>query len=308
MSNQTELLALCSKFDELLQRQEELINVHFETYATKELPQHEEPMLAERSSPEQRVLSAQFITEKLIPTHLETIVGPLEKTNTELSQLLDQLEVQIPLLASEPMKQALTDWFALSKALFSDRGVQAAFIFKADTWDGTIPRLVIERGGEITGTTTPEQFTSELWQACSAIEQAVERIEKTIESRKKAAVLVVYWTKVNGRKTLSFAETMELREYAKSQTDLVADILTTEQSVWKQLYLSLTAECQKSSPELMSEIIELEDKQARLIALLPDLHRNAEAMKAHHHGSRIWWWLIAVIAALGLILLFSRQF
>jgi len=109
----------------------------------------------------------------------------------------------------------------------------------------------------------------------------------------KQRVLAEYDAKVNGRKALSFQETMELREYAKSRTDLIAEQLTAEQTVWKALYESLTEQARQVAPDLMVEIEVLEKKQEDLLYILTMM---AAKRKAHPHdyGVRVWWGFVIV--------------
>ena len=109
----------------------------------------------------------------------------------------------------------------------------------------------------------------------------------------KQRVLAEYDAKVNGRKALSFKETMELREYAKSHTDLIAEQLTAEQTVWKALYTSLTEAARKAAPDLFGEIEVLEKKQEDVLYVQTMM---AAKRKAHpnDYGVRVWWGFVIV--------------
>jgi hypothetical protein len=109
----------------------------------------------------------------------------------------------------------------------------------------------------------------------------------------KTRVLAEYYVKVNGRSALTFQESMELREYVKSRTDLHSDNLTMEQVIWKSLYDGLTEELRKSSPDSMAEIETLEKRRDNLQDLQGMM---AEKMKARPHdlGIRAWWGFVII--------------
>ena len=83
----------------------------------------------------------------------------------------------------------------------------------------------------------------------------------------KERVLAEYYAQVNGRTSLSFKETIELRDYAKARTDLHSDDLTPDQVIWKKLHEGLTEELRKSSPDSMAEIEQLEKERDNLQGL-----------------------------------------
>jgi hypothetical protein len=73
--------------------------------------------------------------------------------------------------------------------------------------------------------------------------------------------------KVGARPQLTIEETMEIREYAKSRTDLVSHNLTAEQAAWNALYDGLTEELRSTTPDVMAEVEPLEKQMASLQSL-----------------------------------------
>ena len=114
----------------------------------------------------------------------------------------------------------------------------------------------------------------------------------------KQRVLAEYDAQVNSRTVLSFKETMELREYAKSRTDLIAEQLTAEQTVWKALYVSLTEEARRAAPDLLAEIEVLEKKQKDLLYVLTMMAAKRKA-NPHDYGVRVWWGFVIVGLLIG---------
>ncbi len=109
----------------------------------------------------------------------------------------------------------------------------------------------------------------------------------------KQRVLAEYAAQVNGRKALSFKETMELREYAKSRTDFIAEHLTAEQTVWKALYESLTEQAREVAPNLMIEIETIEKQRDDLLYILTMMAAKRKALP-HDYGVRVWWGFVIV--------------
>ena len=60
--------------------------------------------------------------------------------------------------------------------------------------------------------------------------------------------------KVAGRSRLTIKDTFEIRQYAKSRTDLDGNDLTAEEAAWKTLYLSLSEQLRETAPDLMAEV------------------------------------------------------
>ena len=116
----------------------------------------------------------------------------------------------------------------------------------------------------------------------------------------KKRVLTEYYAKVNGRTALSFSESMELREYVKSHTDLRVECLTPEQDVWKSLHIGLTEELRKAGPDLMAQIEALEERRERLEHLD---EKMAAKMKAcpNDYGVRVWWGFVILGFIIGWI-------
>ena len=114
----------------------------------------------------------------------------------------------------------------------------------------------------------------------------------------KERVLTEYYAKVNGRTALSFSESMELREYAESHTDLRSECLTPEQDVWKSLHIGLTEELRKAGPDLMAQIEALEERREKLEHLD---EKMAAKMKAcpNDYGVRVWWGFVIIGLLIG---------
>jgi hypothetical protein len=108
-----------------------------------------------------------------------------------------------------------------------------------------------------------------------------------------ARVLTEYNSKISGWTAPTFKETMELREYTKSRTDLRTDQLTPEQAAWKSLYIGLTEGLRKSFPDAMAEIERLEEHQDRHEVLMEMMTAKLKA-RPHDYGVKVWWGFLAV--------------
>jgi len=74
-------------------------------------------------------------------------------------------------------------------------------------------------------------------------------------------------SKVAGQPQLTVQQAIDIREYAKSRTDLDSGNLSAEQAAWKTLYESLTEELRKSAPDTMAEVEPLERQMDSLQSL-----------------------------------------
>ena len=86
--------------------------------------------------------------------------------------------------------------------------------------------------------------------------------------------------RVAGKPQLTIQDTFEIRQYAKSRTDLGGDDLTAEQAAWKALFRSLTDQLRETAPEMMAEVEPLERKADDLHSLQTAMH---EKLKSHPH-------------------------
>ena len=86
--------------------------------------------------------------------------------------------------------------------------------------------------------------------------------------------------RVAGRPQLTIQDTFEIRQYAKSRTDLGSGNLTAEQAAWKALFTGLTEQLRETAPEVMAEVEPLERKADDLHSLQTAM---LEKLKAHPH-------------------------
>src|SRR4051812_20004647 len=99
-------------------------------------------------------------------------------------------------------------------------------------------------------------------------------------------VMAEYAAKVAGRPKLTIQDTFEIRQYAKSRTDLGCCDLTAEQAAWKALFVSLTEQLRESAPDLMAEIEPAEQKADDLQSLQTTIQEKLIA-DPHDYGFRI---------------------
>jgi len=81
--------------------------------------------------------------------------------------------------------------------------------------------------------------------------------------------------KTAGKPELSLSETQELREYARSKTDLTSNILTADQAVYKLMYESLTSTMREAAPDVMAKLEPMEEK-VRTCEVLRDRLKKME--------------------------------
>lgn len=70
-----------------------------------------------------------------------------------------------------------------------------------------------------------------------------------------------------GKPQLSISEAQDLREYARSKTDLNSSTLTPDQAAYKFMYNGLTATMRETAPDLMAKIEPIE-QEARAAEVL----------------------------------------
>lgn len=102
----------------------------------------------------------------------------------------------------------------------------------------------------------------------------------------KERLLAEYYAQVNGRTSLSFKETIELRDYAKSRTDFHSDQLTPDQVISKMLCEDLTEKLRKSSPDSMAKIEQIEKERDTMQGLQEMMAAKMEAYP-HDYGVRV---------------------
>lgn len=85
------------------------------------------------------------------------------------------------------------------------------------------------------------------------LRQDVPDVIKEVERREFLAALAdakaEFLSKTGDTTRLTFKQTYELREYAKSRTNLWSDDLTPEQTAWKVLYDSMTDQLRDAAPD-----------------------------------------------------------
>ncbi|MCC6862552.1 MAG: hypothetical protein IT158_28515 [Bryobacterales bacterium] len=111
-------------------------------------------------------------------------------------------------------------------------------------------------------------------------------------------VLAEYATQLNGRVILSAEEIFELREYAKSRTNLYSDQLAPDQLIWKQLYQVLSEQLRRLSTETMAKVEHLESERDGLKSLEGMIAAKLAA-RPRDYGVRAWWGFVILGASIG---------